>query len=62
MFFLKGFNGELLRRSVVGSVVAIRCKALGFEPRARHQNKIQKDFFLRRFSISRFLAKTRKSK
>ena len=29
----------------------------GFEPKARHQNKIQK-LFLRRFSLSRFLAKT----
>ena len=40
------------RCSVVGSVYKS-----GFEPQARHQNKIQK-VFLRRFPLSRFLAKT----
>ena len=42
--------------SPVGSVFVCDVN-VGFDPQARHQNKIQK-VFLRRIPLSRFLAKT----
>ena len=44
------------RRGLVGSVGLLDEKS-GFESQARHQNKIRK-VFVRRFPLSRFLAKT----
>ena len=45
------------RRGLVDNPVGLLDEKPGFEPQARHRNKIQK-VFLRQFPLSRFLAKT----
>ena len=58
-FDSKVFSLRRIRQTnlIVGSTLAYQAKNPGFEPQARHQNKIRKIFLLR-FSPSTFLAKT----